>query len=134
MLFTHCFLNAQAKQPTQDESTIDSLINVLKILSSPSTETPFVKGVDTIKINTLTLLTWEYIKMDNYEQALEYAQQMKQQSEPLNYQKGVANAYNIIGIVCKSQSNYEEALENYLKALAIRQTIADRRGVANVCK
>ena len=111
--------------------TIDSLLNVLKILSSPTSEIKLVEGSDTTQINTLNLLSWQYINIVNFHLALQYAQLAQAQAEKINFKKGIANAYNNIGRIYHSQGNYEKALDYHAKALKIRVEIGNKKGIAN---
>lgn len=81
----------------------------------------------TSKVDSLNeLCTWleddnEIIKQEN---------RVIQLAQELNYQKGVAQALNNIGIAYKYLGNGDAALKNHQKALKIRESIQDQKGVA----
>ncbi len=87
---------------------------------------------DTSKVNLLNELSkfagW---RAHNYDTAFYYAQHAKHLAEKLNFKKGIANAYNNIGITYNIQRSLPEALENYLASLKIREEIGDKLGTAN---
>src|SRR3990170_4426265 len=84
-----CLLDAQ-QNLGEPNRTIDSLLNVLTILSSPSPEIKLVNGADTSQINTLNLLSSEYMHLDRYDMALQYAQEALKYASNINFQKGLA--------------------------------------------
>ncbi|MES2284164.1 MAG: tetratricopeptide repeat protein [Bacteroidota bacterium] len=130
-LFLACdFTNAQEQKKTEGNRTIDSLLNVLKVLSSPSPEIRLVKGADTVQINTLNLLSRQYRNMDSIEQAFQYSQQAKDLAEKSGFLKGEAIACANIGIIYERKGDYENALINHFKALKIRKEIGAKRGIA----
>jgi len=111
---------AQQNKAVATTRVIDSLYAVLKNQSD-----------DTNKINTLNKLTWQIIKISNYSKADSLATNILQLAEKLNFQKGVANAFKITGMIYFRQSNYQKALENQLKALPIYQEIENKQGIAS---
>ena len=100
------------------QSSIDSLLNELKTTKE-----------DTIKVNLLNTLSWEYHYSD-YDKANEYAQQALQLSNKVNYKKGVATSFYRIGIVHHLRGNYAKALEYYQKSLIIKEELRDKKGIA----
>ncbi|NTW34173.1 MAG: tetratricopeptide repeat protein [Bacteroidetes bacterium] len=46
----------------------------------------------------------------------------------MNYKKGIADCYNNIGTIYKSQSNFSKALEYYRKSLEINKLTGDKNG------
>lgn len=129
-LLASCFSDAKETTTSASNPTIDSLLNVLKNLSSPSPEVKLAKGSDTVQINTLNLLGGLYTKIGSYEEALKYAQQAELQAKKINFKKGISSSYNIIGFVHWNQGDYPKALENYFKALKIDEELEDKNGVA----
>ncbi len=116
IIFIVLFQNSVSAQ----RDRIDSLLNVLKICTE-----------DSSKMNTLNLLCRQYINVGNYEQAMQYAHKAQQQSRNINYQKGIADSYNNLGIIYWYHGDYEKALDNYLNALKIRQEIGDKKGMGS---
>jgi len=107
-------LNYAAKG--QSNSAIDSLKKVL--LNSPD---------DTAKVrtyNTLFSLTW---KTGNYKEGLTIAQQNLALSQKLKFQKGIADAYNNIGLMYENMDSRDTALSYYFKSLAARDTIKNKK-------
>ena len=125
-----CLLNAQ-QNLDEPNRTIDSLLNVLTILTSPSPEITLVKGSDTSQINTLNLLSSEYVHRDQYEKALQYAQEALKYAGTINFPKGLANTHHLLGLIYSTKGNYELALENYQKSLKIRMELGDKKATSN---
>ncbi|MES2592660.1 MAG: tetratricopeptide repeat protein [Bacteroidota bacterium] len=109
---------------------IDSLLNVLKVLSNPSPEIRLVKGADTTRINTLNLLSKYYRNADDMVQSMQYSREAQNSAEKIGYHKGEAVACANIGIIYERKGDYENALINHLKALEIRNEIGEKRGIA----
>src|SRR5690606_31829385 len=59
------------------------------------------------------------------------AQKAKKISKKLDFKKGEANAYNIIGIMYAYKSNYPEAMKNFSAALKVWKEIGNKRGIAD---
>ncbi|GAB4335919.1 MAG: hypothetical protein OHK0038_13900 [Flammeovirgaceae bacterium] len=62
--------------------------------------------------------------------SIDYGEQALMLSQKLGYKKGIANAYNNMGVVHKNQGNYPQSLEFHFKALKIREEMGDEAGVA----
>ncbi|HYG50461.1 MAG TPA: sensor histidine kinase [Flavobacteriales bacterium] len=107
MLISHAVLPADK---------IDSLKQALKVAKKP---------VD--KINTLNLLGRELFLANKHDTALVLAEQAKKQSEKIDYKKGIAAAYNILGNVCLLHSDYTCAYDYHSKALAIQLKLGDKK-------
>ena len=121
LIFVSCLLQAQKNKTNGEHTpTIDSLQNFLKTSKE-----------DTSNTNTLNLLARQFINAGNYEHAMQYAHKAQQQARNKNYQKGIADSYNNIGIIYWYHGDYEKALDNYLNALRIRQEIGDKKGIAS---
>ena len=99
----------------QDNNISDSL---LKDLSAQKT--------DTGKLKTLSELTFFYAT-NNPQLALKYAQEQKVIADKVNIPKFSANAFNDLAIVQYYMGNYAEALVNNKQALAIRETLGNKR-------
>ncbi len=54
---------------------------------------------DTNKVNHLNKLCWEYRLTGNYDTAIYYGNASLQLAKQLYFQKGIATAYNNIGII-----------------------------------
>ncbi len=101
-------------------SITDSLLNSLKTAKE-----------DTSKINTLNVLSRQYLNTGSYEEAIDYAKQSKRLSEELGFKRGLGDSYSNIGVACWYQGIYERALENHFEALKIRESIGDKQGIGN---
>ncbi len=62
--------------------------------------------------------------------ALEYGFAALREARKLDYEKGVAFAYNDLGVVFGIQQDYDKALTFFLKALAIKRELGDARAIA----
>ena len=98
---------------------IDSLKN---ILAAPLT--------DTSRVNALIDLARE-IWVTSPKEARTLASEALGIAERVGFMRGIANAFNTIGVSYFYQGWYDIALEQYQKSLAIRQQIKDIRGVGN---
>lgn len=111
-------------------SNIDSLKSLIK-----------TDRADTNKLIHLNKLSREYEMIGNYDSAMLIANSALELSNVMlekntdvkikrSIQKFKATSYNNIGIVHDDQSNFPEALKNYLISLKIRQEIDDKPGQA----
>src|SRR5258705_6688122 len=94
--FSQAVLFAQNKQ-------IDSLLSVLKISKE-----------DTSKVNTLIALSKQLRQTGNSTEAKKNAEDAISLAEKINFESGIAGAYNNLGIFYFYQNDYPEALKNYL--------------------
>ncbi len=101
-------------------TTIDSLLILVK------TDKP-----DTSKAILLNNLCREYKNIGFYDTALYFGKSALQLAKQLNFQKGIADAYNRIGIIYDNQGIYDKALENYFVLLKIRKETGDKRSIAD---
>ncbi|MES2285997.1 MAG: tetratricopeptide repeat protein [Bacteroidota bacterium] len=105
---------------------IDSLQNVLK-----------ATGEDTIKVNTLNVLSWILLNESEFIEAMKYARQSIALANSIpqwNFErrsKARATAYTNIGIIYDRQGNFSEGLKNHFNSLQIKKTIGDKKGIAN---
>jgi tetratricopeptide (TPR) repeat protein len=127
LAFSTSILNAQERT-----LEIDSLLNILNIISSPSPEVKRADGADTILVNTLNQLAYEYINLGNYEEALPYIQKALKKATDINYSKAIALAFNRMGIIYLYQGNYEKALNSLQQALIIYEKIGDKKGISGL--
>ncbi|MBL0355480.1 MAG: tetratricopeptide repeat protein [Chitinophagaceae bacterium] len=99
----------------------NKLIDSLERISASQTDTSLVA--------TYNELTWQYRNV-NRDKAIEYGNKALDIGLKLNYNKGVAQAYNDMGIIYYDQENFEKALEYYDKAYEIRKQQKDIKGMA----
>ncbi len=117
--FSFYLLSAQpVKKAGQQNRAIDSLQLILK-----STDN------DSVKIYTINKLSNKYLNIENYGQALKYAEDALGQALKLGNKKETANSYNNIGDVFYQMDKNEQALENYLISLKISREIVYLKGM-----
>ncbi|MEO6692271.1 MAG: tetratricopeptide repeat protein, partial [Saprospiraceae bacterium] len=105
----------------QKDLKLDSLLNALHIVKD-----------DTSKVNTLNAISYHLLSITaKYTDAKRYADSALNLAIKVFFKKGIAKAYLIIGLVYKKQSNYSEALKNFLASLKIREEIGDKNGIAS---
>lgn len=102
----------------------NNAIDSLKILLQKDKE-------DTTKVNHLYKIGFEHLNSGDYDTALIYTNTILQLAQKLNYLKGMADAYNLIGICYTDQGNYEEALKKHFLSLTLREKIQDKKGIAS---
>lgn len=88
-------------------------------------------GDDTNKVNTLNKIAGQLYKTDS-EQALNYLNSSVQLSERLQWKKGLAYAYNYLGLTYCQIYDYEKGLMSYSKSVDIYKSMNDLKGTANI--
>ncbi|NCU05805.1 MAG: tetratricopeptide repeat protein [Chitinophagaceae bacterium] len=114
LLFVCGFVSAQ-----KNKQVIDSL----EKLAGKETDSNLVK--------ILNDLTWEY-RMVNRDKAKSYGFKAIQQAKKINYPKGLAQAYNDLGILLYDQEKYDSAIAFYQQSGNIRKQLNDGLGMAKV--
>jgi len=99
-------------------------IDSLKILLQNAKE-------DTNKVILLNLLSKKSLISGAQEDFFKYAQTANYLAKKLEYQKGLANSYGVLGLGYFEQGKYPQALKNQLAALKIRESISDKMGMAD---
>jgi len=110
------FLHAQK----QGQAAIDSL---LKELPKQKEDTSYVK----LLIN----LSSGYWRI-NPNEGIKYGQQGLELAIKLHWEKGMAICYNEIGVNFLYKSDYQTALDYYLKSLKISERTGDKKSIAGV--
>ncbi len=95
---------------------IDSLNAILKIAKE-----------DTNKVTILINLSRQ---VSNTDSSLLFATDAKTLASKIIFKKGLADAYNIIGVVY-NQGNYPNALKNFFASLKIKEEIGNKKSIAN---
>jgi PAS domain S-box-containing protein len=95
---------------------LDSLENILKTH----------KPADTIKVNLLNETANTIYKNDSIK-ALQYATEAVELSGKLNFKKGLAQSYYVIGLLLSYNKSDKLALDYFLKALKIAEEIDNRK-------
>lgn len=86
---------------------------------------------DSSKVKLLCDLCWEY-RFVSAGKALEYGEQALSLSKELDFKKGIAQAYNDMGIVYIDQGKYSEALDFFTESMHIRSGLQDSVGMASL--
>lgn len=116
LLFCFCRENLVAQSETQ--KIIDSLQEILK-----------GKIEDTIRINTLNLLSWNLGIAGERQKARETAETAYKLADKLDYKQGKAGALNNIGILEWGSGNLNEAMEQFNNAAKLNEEIGDKLGL-----
>jgi len=95
-----------------------------------SLELQLQKANDTNKVKILCDLCWEY-RFISSDTAIQYGQEALSLSEKINWEKGIAQSYNDMGIIFIDKSNFAKAIDYFNKSLAIREKLNDKAGVAS---
>lgn len=82
-----------------------------------------------LKVKTLNELFRAYSNSDPVK-ALEYAQQALELAKEIKDQKGMAAAYNNLGVSYRNHGVLDNALEYYIKSLQIYEAINNQEGIA----
>ncbi|NOX87038.1 MAG: tetratricopeptide repeat protein [Chlorobi bacterium] len=86
---------------------------------------------DTVKVKLLSDLCWEY-RFISADTALQYGNMALELAREINYPKGIAQAYNDMGIIYIDRSYYSKAIGYFQKAMEIRQKQNDKAGMASL--
>lgn len=103
----------------KNKSTIDSLEKLL------TTQT------DSFLVQTLNELTWQYRLVDK-NKAISYGNRAIETGKQIKFDKGIAQAYNDLGIIYFDKENYDTAILLYNNAITIRQRLKDEKGIAKL--
>ena len=114
LLLPCIFCNAQTTSPLID--SLEKLVPVQK---------------DSSLVQTYNELTWQYRLVDR-EKAISYGNKAIEKGRQINYLKGVAQAYNDLGIIFYDKENYDTAIQLYQQAMQIRQQLNDNLGIAKL--
>lgn len=112
-----CFFTSIKAQ--QNKAIIDSLEIAAKTLQ------------DTELVKVFNELTWQYRGI-SADKAVEYGNKALQLGQHYHFDKGVAQAYNDLGIIYFDKQDFSKALDLYNKSLDIRKRIDDKKGIAAI--
>ena len=76
---------------------------------------------DTNYLKTVTKLCNEFKMIGEFDSAMAYATGQLQIAQKLAYSRGITDAYNMLGILHRTNGDYKKALEYFLKALKIKE-------------
>jgi tetratricopeptide (TPR) repeat protein len=113
LLFCAFYVNAQTNR------LIDSLEKIAR------------KQQDTTLVKTYNELTWQYRTVDQ-NKAIDYANKAIVLSMKYRFDKGLAQAYNDLGIIFYDRQNFDTAIALYNKAFEIRKKHSDFSGMAKL--
>lgn len=113
-----CFFCAVLKAQ-KNKAIIDSLERIIKIQT------------DTNLVKSLSELTWQY-RIVNRGKAIDYGIKAIALGKKLNFKKGLAQAYNDLGIIYYDKENYDSSILLYQNALKIREQLHDDLGIARL--
>ncbi len=85
---------------------------------------------DTTKANTLNALSTTFLSNREFDKAMSYAKGALSLAQKLDFKKGVAAAYRVIGLVAAQQGNYAEAKLSHEVALKLSEQMSDKYGIA----
>lgn len=103
----------------RNKPIIDSIERVLKTQK------------DTTLVKSYSELTWQY-RLVNRDKAIDYGRKAIGLGKKLNYQRGLAQAYNDLGIIYYDKEQYDSAIALYSDAVKIRQQLNDYLGLARL--
>jgi signal transduction histidine kinase len=86
---------------------------------------------DTNLVKTYNELTWQYRNVDQ-NKAISYANKAIDLSTRYKFDKGIAQAYNDLGIIFYDKQNFDTAIVLYNKSFAIRRRNNDVSGMAKL--
>lgn len=89
------------------------------------------KQRDATLANTYSELAWQYRAVDR-EKAIGYGKKAIALSKKINYKKGLAQAYNDMGILYYDSEKYDSSIILYKEALKIREQEGDDAGRAKL--
>lgn len=116
LAFCSCTLTLSAQKNKQ-------VIDSLEKLAGERTDSQLVKIYND--------LTWEY-RLVNRDKAMAYGFKAIDQAKKTNYPKGLAQAYNDLGILLYDQEKYDSAIVFYKQSGKIREQLNDGLGIAKV--
>lgn len=86
---------------------------------------------DTSKVNAMLDLAND-IRNSDPAIALEIANSALELTNDINFKKGRARTYNLLGLISDKKAEYQNAIDFFNKALATYQEIGDQEGIAKV--
>ncbi|TAD92494.1 MAG: hypothetical protein EAY75_02410 [Bacteroidetes bacterium] len=114
-----CALHAALPGRSQSTAAIDSIEKLLPLQT------------DTVLCGSLNELTWLY-RNANRQKAFEYGRMAIAQGNKSKYPKGVAQAWNDLGILYMDNQQLDSSILAYKAAQVLRETLKDTKGLAAV--
>jgi adenylate cyclase len=81
-------------------------------------------------VDCLNQMAWNYYLQDQYNRGLKYAQDAMAKAAAAAYHKGLAAAYNTIGLIYWNQGDFPHALDHHLASLKLKEQTGDKLGMA----
>jgi tetratricopeptide (TPR) repeat protein len=103
---------------SQGSGNLDSLMNSLTIPMD-----------DISKVNLLNNIASDIFFIEP-DEIYKYADEALKLAESIKYKKGIAEAYNNLGIYCRESGLYDVASEYHFRSLEIMDNMNDRNGIA----
>jgi tetratricopeptide (TPR) repeat protein len=82
------------------------------------------------RIDLLNRLSHAYSQL-SLENAEQFANDALENALNLDYQKGVASSYNVLGICYSIRGDYTAGLDYFIKALRLREELGDQKGTSH---
>ena len=79
-------------------------------------------------------VSYLFLHSKNYEKAFEYAQMALYSHQEEGRKGGIADSYELIGIIRRSQEEYDEALEYFSRSLRLREALNSSEDVLDAHK
>ncbi|HEX7846192.1 MAG TPA: sensor histidine kinase [Chitinophagaceae bacterium] len=86
---------------------------------------------DSALVGTYNELTWEFRLLDR-DKAIQYGNEAIELAGKLKFYRGMAQAYNDLGIIYFDMENYDTAIALYSKAVSMRKEMNDELGIAKL--
>lgn len=86
---------------------------------------------DSSLVQAYNELTWQYRLVDR-EKAIDYGNKAITLGNKTQFLKGIAQAYNDLGIIFYDKENYDSAIQLYQQAARIRERLKDELGIASL--
>jgi len=82
------------------------------------------------KVDELNVISKEFNDVGDIKAAIKYINESIESALSNDYEIGLANAYNIRGLIQRQQGNYEEAIKSHTLSLNIYEKHKDKEGVS----
>jgi two-component system sensor histidine kinase UhpB len=102
-----------------------SKIDSLKHLLLPASK-------DTIQVNLLNKISFEYIFKMEYDLALPYAKDANKMAKEISDNKGLAFSYNAMGVIYRNKGDHKTALKNFFLGIEICEKTENRTSLGSL--
>lgn len=101
------------------QAKVDSLVKALPALKE-----------DTSRVKCMNKLCWAYINIGEYGQGMKNANAALTLGKKINFEKGLADSYNMLGNAYMGQGDLKNAELNFLLSLHMQKQRGDKHGMA----